>query len=94
MAREDAALDQGQLADLTGIGRNTISNYESGATTKLKSSYLRLIAMATGVDFAWLETGMPDPSDDTPGPGTALPHVDSNHEPFDYGSGYWLAEAA
>lgn len=57
IAREFAGLEQGELAGATGISRSTISNYESGATTHLKSLYLRQIAMATGVPLEWLQTG-------------------------------------
>lgn len=54
MAREFAGLDQGQLAERTQIARNTISNYENGATTRVKPLYLRQIALATGVSLDWL----------------------------------------
>ncbi len=89
MAREHAGLDQRALAERTGIARNTISNYELGATTHVKSLYLRQIAMVTGVDARWLETGQAEPDN---GPGlTLLPHLDSNQKPFGFPSAHVLA---
>ncbi len=58
MAREFAGLDQAELAERTQIARNTISNYENGATTHVKPLYLRQIALVTGVDEAWLVHGI------------------------------------
>lgn len=85
IAREGAGLDQGQLAELTGIARNTISNYESGHTSKPNKAFLRLIAAATGVNEAWLRTG--EAGTPKGGPGLyLLPQVDSNHQLFDYQS--------
>lgn len=57
IARETAGMDQQQLHEATGIARNTISNYENGATNKVKPLYLRTMALALGVDPTWLETG-------------------------------------
>ena len=55
-ARDFAGLDQGDLAAVTGLSRQTLSNYEHGKTRASKAS-LKLIAMATGVDRYWLLTG-------------------------------------
>ncbi len=52
-ARRYAGLEQTDLADLTGISRATISNYERGETAPLKP-YLKLWADACGVDLDWL----------------------------------------
>jgi len=90
IAREAAGMDQGQLADVTGISRSTISNYEKGATTHIKPLYVSLIASATGVDQGWLETGEAGSSPSGPGL-RLLPQVDSNHQHFDYQSHYALA---
>jgi len=89
MARELAGMEQTDLARATGIARSTISNYENGATERMKSLYLRQIALACGVDPEWLQTGQAGPSD---GPGlTLLPHLDSNQKPFGYRSTHTLA---
>lgn len=55
-ARDFAGLDQGALASVTGLSRQTLSNYEHGKTRPSKAS-LNLIAMMTGVDRCWLLTG-------------------------------------
>jgi transcriptional regulator with XRE-family HTH domain len=55
-AREVAGLDQHQLADVTGIARSTISNYERGST-KPSRAYVKSIGLATGVDHRWIWTG-------------------------------------
>lgn len=81
MARELAGIDQAELAERTQIARNTISNYENGATTRVKPLYLSQIALATGVDREWLATGRAVTHDDPRG-GGLLPHLDSNQEPF------------
>lgn len=57
-AREFAGLDQDQLAARIDVSRGTISNYETGAVTKLKSLVLRQWAFACGVDYDWLRTGL------------------------------------
>ena len=83
-AREHAGLDQTELADLVGISRNTISNYERGQTAP-KRPVLLAWSLATGVPRAWLETGAePDPQG--PAPDGGLPHLDSNQEPAVYPS--------
>jgi len=56
-AREWAGLDQGQLADLIGVSRSTVSNYERGTSKKPpKKIVLNAWALATGVARLWLET--------------------------------------
>lgn len=59
-AREAAGLDQGELAETTGISRSTVSHLELDKAP-LKRSYLQLWAMATGVPVEWLETGRDNP---------------------------------
>ena len=56
-AREYAGLDQDELARAIGTSRNTIGNYETGATKRLKAIYLKSWALATGVPLEWIETG-------------------------------------
>lgn len=55
-ARELAGLDQGELSEATGISRSTVSHLELDKAP-LKSSYVKLWAMATGVPPEWLATG-------------------------------------
>jgi transcriptional regulator with XRE-family HTH domain len=91
-ARVHRGLEQGQLADLIGIGRSSIGNYERGEQTP-KRPVLLAWSVVTGVPLKWIETGKtppgpndPDggiPNDDT---GTALPRLDSNQEPAGYRS--------
>lgn len=52
-AREDAQLDQLQLADRIGMSRQTIGNYETGLTPP-KRPILLSWAMACDVDIEWL----------------------------------------
>ena len=72
-AREDAGLDQKELADRIGVSRATISNAEVGSRETLEVT-IRAWAMATGVPLAWLQ-GRPVTGPDG-GPG--LPRLDSN----------------
>ena len=86
-AREHAGLEQGQLADLIGISRNSVSNYERGARTA-RRPVLVSWALATGVPLAWLEHGQApnakNPHPDGPGGGHSLPRLDSNQQPAGY----------
>jgi transcriptional regulator with XRE-family HTH domain len=79
-ARECVGLDQRELADEIDVSRNTVVNYENGATQRLKPLVLKQWALRTGVPYEWLTTGeetlhAPD------GGGSGLPRVDSNHQP-------------
>ena len=56
-AREDAGMEQVELAAVTGLSRQTISNYERNAVHARKSG-LRLWSMATNVSLEWLESGV------------------------------------
>lgn len=62
-AREQAGMDQSELAEQSGISRQTISNYERHATKPSRGN-VRLISWATGFDYDWLMTGR----EDIPGP--------------------------
>jgi transcriptional regulator with XRE-family HTH domain len=62
VAREVAGLSQDELAQLTGISRQTISNYELGASRKPKPPYIAAIALATHFNRDWIEHGTePEP---------------------------------
>ncbi|MGP5928885.1 helix-turn-helix transcriptional regulator [Corynebacterium glyciniphilum] len=72
MARNYSDLEIQELADLTGLSRNTIRNYEKGRTIPRRPALI-LISFATGVDLEWLETGKtPDP--DGPVGGSEVRH--------------------
>ena len=71
-ARENAGMDQQQLSDRIGMGRTTISNYESGVTAP-KRPILLSWSMATGVPLIWLETGNA-PQPDGPEGGESVRH--------------------
>ena len=60
IARETAGLEQSELAELTGISRNSISHYENGRGNPRRPTILSL-ALATGVDVAWLASGSASP---------------------------------
>jgi len=55
-ARRYAGLEQGQLAELAGVSRKSVSNWEIGKTVPRRSALIA-IAFATGVNLYWLETG-------------------------------------
>jgi len=55
-ARESAGLSQQQLADATGMARSGIVKIE-GPESRPRRTSLIAIAMATGVDLTWLQTG-------------------------------------
>jgi transcriptional regulator with XRE-family HTH domain len=61
IAREYAALEQSQLAELIGVSRTSISNAENGAVTPRKIT-VNAWALACGVPASWLNTGQtPEP---------------------------------
>lgn len=60
-AREHVGCDQKAFADLTGISRGTIGNYEKPEWKTRKPYILTQWAMATGVDPEWLRTGEGQP---------------------------------
>lgn len=57
LAREYAGIDQHELHERTGLSRATISAAETGRNEP-HAATVRLWAMATGVDYAWL-AGLP-----------------------------------
>ena len=56
-ARETAEYDQVKLAELMGVSRETVSNYERGRT-KPRKIVLNAWALATGVPVTWLRDGV------------------------------------
>ena len=70
-ARRSAGLEQGELADLAGVSRKSISNWEIGKSTPRRSAIIA-ISFATGVDLKWLETGKTPAGE--PGGGDAVRH--------------------
>lgn len=55
--RRRAGLGQKQLAEIIGVGRSAVSNWESARGTEPSVSHMRAHAMATQVVFEWLATG-------------------------------------
>jgi transcriptional regulator with XRE-family HTH domain len=53
-AREYRGLEQAELADLMGVSRRTVVNYEAGRTTPRRPQLIAW-AFATGVALDWLE---------------------------------------
>lgn len=74
IARRTVAASQRDFAKLIGVSQNTVQRAESGQP--MKRTTVLAWAMATGVDLQWLETGE--------APGSTLPQLDSNQQPFDY----------
>ncbi len=79
-AREYAGLMQIELAQRTGVTRNTVARIEQGKTRPRRPTLLA-IAMATGVDSTWLETGKTPAGE--PGGGSECAIRESNPEPTD-----------
>lgn len=64
LARFMAGMEVKELAAKTGISRNTIHNYESGDWDRKRNpAYIRLWALATGIDYQWLSGGVPNSPD-------------------------------
>jgi transcriptional regulator with XRE-family HTH domain len=57
IAREEAGLDQQELADRMGVGRAVISNSENGRSVPRKI-VLNAWALGCGVPISWLEKGV------------------------------------
>lgn len=92
-AREASGLDQHQLAEAMGVSRATVSNYETGFSSKPRKIVLNVWAMATGVPIQWIETGTAPGSGDDGSPdheagaSKKLLRLDSNQQPSDYVTG-------
>jgi transcriptional regulator with XRE-family HTH domain len=81
-AREIAGLSQDELSQLTGISRQTISNYELGLSKRPKSPYVAAIALATNFDKRWLEHGIEPGGGDDPSKLGGSPTGQKVHLPF------------
>lgn len=57
-ARERTQLGQGEFADLLGVSRGLVSNYEQDKVTRPKPIVMRQWAEATGVSLTWLTWGV------------------------------------
>ncbi|OLT33743.1 hypothetical protein BJF84_21455 [Rhodococcus sp. CUA-806] len=56
IARESAGLEQGELAALMGVSRNTVGNAENGRTTP-RRILINAWALACNVPASWLTSG-------------------------------------
>jgi len=56
LARRNAGITQVEMAELLGVGRTTVGNYEAGATRPSKLA-INAWAVETNVDVEWLKTG-------------------------------------
>lgn len=70
-AREVAGYSQLDLAERVGIGRRSVTNYESGTQTP-KRPVLVSWALATGVPLPWILTGIESEHGDGPGCGDVV----------------------
>ncbi len=57
ISREEAGLDQEQLAAEIGVARRTIINAETGTVQQPRRILLKAWALACGVRLSWLLTG-------------------------------------
>jgi len=85
-ARELAGYEQGAFADLIGVSKRTVSNYECD-NTRPRLIVLRAWAMATGVPVEWLQTGKEPPTGPPSGPNERVEWAPwgSNPQPTDCG---------
>jgi transcriptional regulator with XRE-family HTH domain len=74
-------MDVQAFADLLGVSKNTVTNYEleNTAPERMKPIVLRQWAMAAGVDFEWLLRGDEGSGGSGPG-GVNLPSMDYKAE--------------
>jgi transcriptional regulator with XRE-family HTH domain len=72
-AREHIGAGPSAFAELTGISRGTIGNYENPAYHTRKGYIVSQWAMATGVSVEWLQNGVEAPA---PNPGPGKPSAD------------------
>lgn len=53
----DSSISQDDFGVLIGASGNTVGNYETGATSRVKDIYIQKWAEVTGIDYWWLKTG-------------------------------------
>jgi|APAra7269096979_1048534.scaffolds.fasta_scaffold10626_2 transcriptional regulator with XRE-family HTH domain len=71
--RANAKLSQSELANLVGVKRSAVAQWESETGTHPSVEHLSKLAVATGVTFEWLATGRgPDTSNSIEADSTAL----------------------
>lgn len=72
-------MDVRAFAELLGVSKNTITNYELERTPaeKMRPVVLMAWALATGVDVEWIRTGVRPPPDPVPGGGRAFVLADA-----------------
>lgn len=75
-ARETVGQSQREFATTIGVDKNTVSAYETGATTNHRKIVVNAWALATGVPVEWLLHGVDPtgPSGDGVPHGTSGPH--------------------
>lgn len=72
-----AGLEQAEIAELVGVSRNSVSNYENGKTELTATTFVRW-AHATGVTLDWLAEGV---NDKTPAEAGAVSTVSTSVRP-------------
>lgn len=72
IARLNAGMSQGALADAIGVSRQTVNNYERGSVEPRRIVF-NAWAMATGVPASWLIDGIVPNGDGPDGGLSAVP---------------------
>lgn len=70
------------MADYFGVEPATISRWMNGHTAPNEAS-IKLWALKMGVSYKWLKYGETPSPDGDGAPGSTLPQLDSNQQPFD-----------
>lgn len=80
IAREAANLEQGDLAQLMGVSRTTVSNTEKGRSVPQRV-VVNAWALATGTPVSWLMNGTTPAEPNGPDGGDECARRDSNPKP-------------
>ena len=85
LSREQAGYRerQAEFAEVLGVSRNTVANYELGKTDRRRPIVMRAWALATGVPLEWIEDGVVPEGYDPVAAGSGLLQLDSNQQPAD-----------
>lgn len=86
MALATGGLKQTDLMNHFELSRGTISRWCRDEGVPPKRHHIMQIALMTGVDAKWLETGNAPTGTDPDGGGEACPQPGSNRRPADYKS--------